>query len=757
MKHRVKSMKIGSVVTAIALAMLLTTCGGTGGPTPPEGASPGITIDPTDGLLTSEFGGTDSFTVVLNSEPAADVTIGIYCNDTNEATVSPSSLLFTPGNWDTPQTVTVSGVDDSVVDGNQDCKIVTEPAMSSDPDYSGLDADDVSFTNLDDDTAGITINPNSGLVTTEVGGTDSFVIVLNTQPYEDVTIGLSSDDTTEGTVNPTSLTFTPVNWDIPQIVTVSGVDDQVVDVNQTYTIVTAPAVSTDPDYNGLDADDVSCTNIDDDAATNADLTNLTLSSGSLLPVFAVDTTTYSAYIANGTDSITVTPTTSDINAKCEVRVDGGSWTEVLSGSPSPSLDMTVGTNTVEVRVTAEDSTTTNTYTIDVDRVNVDVLIVPDDYGTIQAAIDATTDSDTVLVRQGTYTENIAFPTVPTDRSITVRSTHGADSTTIDGGGSGSVVTYSTSNASSELNGFTITNGDATATGGGGIYCNGASPTITNCNISGNSASSVIFGQGGGMYNENASPTVTHCTFSANTAFVSGGGMHNENASPTVAHCTFSANDGGGSGGGMYNAGDNAGYSPTVTSCTFSGNEANTGTCGGMYNANSSPTLVNCIFDQNDDGDSYGYDMVNDGNSAKPTVTNCTFYNGLTPSMDNLSSAKPTVTNCIFWGGLVQDMIRYDTEPPPVVTYSAFELAVPSWAGTGNIVVLQTDPLFVSTAGGDFHLKASSPCIDAGNNSAPFLPDTDIDGDARRIDDPAVDDTGNGTAPIVDMGADEYSP
>jgi hypothetical protein len=637
MKHHVKEMKIGSVVTAIALAMLITMCGGTGGPTPPDGTSPGITIDPTDGLLTSESGGTDSFTVVLNSEPAADVTIGIYCNDTNEATVSPSSLVFTPANWDTPQTVTVSGVDDSVVDGNQDCKIVTDPAVSSDPDYSGLDADDVS-----------------------------------------------------------------------------------------------------------------CTNIDDDAATNADLTNITLNSGSLLPVFAVDTTAYSAYIANGTDSITVTPTTSDINAKCEVRVDGGSWTEVLSGSPSPSLDMTVGTNTVDVRVTAEDSTTTKTYTIDVDRVNVDVLIVPDDYGTIQAAIDATSDGDTVLVREGTYAENITFPTDPADRSITVRSTHGAASTTIDGGGNGSVVTFSASSESMVLDGFTITNGNADSTGGGGIYCSGASPTITNCNISENSAFSAIFGQGGGMYNENASPTVTHCTFHANTVLVSGGGMHNANASPTVTHCTFSANDGGQYGGGMYNAGS----SPTVTSCTFSGNEANMGTCGGMYNSNSSPTLVNCIFHINYDGGSYGCDMVN-GDSASPTVTNCTFVNSLTPSMYNGSSASPTVTNCIFWGGFLSDMIVNSSSTPPPVTYSAFDTTL--YPGTGNITVANDPSPFVDAWGGDLHLKPSSPCIDAGDNSAPSLPATDIDGDYRRIDDPTVVDTGNGTAPIVDMGADEYSP
>jgi hypothetical protein len=479
--------------------------------------------------------------------------------------------------------------------------------------------------------------------------------------------------------------------------------------------------------------------------TNANLDDLTLSPGSLLPVFTTDTTAYSAYIDSGTSSITVTPTTSSSKAKCEVRCDGGGWAVVPSGSPCSSLTMGIGTNTVEVQVTAEDGTTTKTYIIAVYR----GILVPDEFTTIQAAIDATTDGGWVLVRPDTYTENITFPT---DVSITVRSTHGAASTTIDGGASGSVVTFLTSSASSELDGFTITNGNASTTDGGGIYCNGASPMITNCNISGNYATSIPLGQsGGGMYNENASPTVTRCSFSANTASFSGGGMHNENASPTVTHCSFTENDGGQRGGGMYNSAS----SPTVTSCTFSDNEASTGTCGGMYNSNSSPTLVNCIFDSNDDGGSYGYDMVNDGGSASPKVTNCTFYNGSTPSMDNISSAKPTVTNCIFWGGFVDPMITYGTETP-VVTYSAFEVDVPSWAGTGNISIPYGYKLFVSTAGGDFHLEASSPCIDAGNNSAPYLPATDIDGDERRIDDPAVDDTGNGIAPIVDMGADEFA-
>jgi len=75
-----------------------------------------------------------------------------------------------------------------------------------------------------------------------------------------------------------------------------------------------------------------------------------------------------------------------------------------------------------------------------------------------------------------------------------------------------------------------------------------------------------------------------------------------------------------------------------------------------------------------------------------------------------------------------------------------------YPGTGNI---EANPQFIDPATGDFHLQADSPCIDAGDNSAPALPANDFEGDARKIDAPTVADTGNGTPPIVDMGADEY--
>ena len=112
---------------------------------------------------------------------------------------------------------------------------------------------------------GFVVSPISN-DTTEVGGQATFTLRLTTQPTADVTIDLSSSDPTEGTVSPSSVTFTTANWNVTHTVTATGVDDTIVDGNVAYSIVTAAATSTDSNYNGLNADDVSVTNNDNDTA-----------------------------------------------------------------------------------------------------------------------------------------------------------------------------------------------------------------------------------------------------------------------------------------------------------------------------------------------------------------------------------------------------------------------------------------------------------------------------------------------------------
>jgi len=107
----------------------------------------------------------------------------------------------------------------------------------------------------------VMVSPATGLTTTEDGGTAIFTIALAVKrPTADVTITISSSDPTEGTVSPASLTFTPDNWTTPQTVTITGIDDALADGDVAYTVITHPAVSSDPVYNGLNPKDVSATN-----------------------------------------------------------------------------------------------------------------------------------------------------------------------------------------------------------------------------------------------------------------------------------------------------------------------------------------------------------------------------------------------------------------------------------------------------------------------------------------------------------------
>ncbi|MBI5055578.1 MAG: alkaline phosphatase [Nitrospirae bacterium] len=295
----------------------------------------GITVNPTSGLSTTEAGGTATFTVVLNTQPSSDVTVALSSSDTTEGTVSPSSLTFTTANWNLPQTVTVTGVNDFIIDGSIAYTIVTAAATSTDINYNGLVAPDVSVTNTDNDVAGITVNPTAGLSTTEAGGTAAFTVVLNNQPTADVTIGLSSSDTTEGTVSPSSLTFTTANWDLPQTVTVTGVNDITIDGNITFTIETSAATSPDLNYNGIDADNVSVTNSDNDAAgmTITPLSGLTTTEAGGIAIFTVKLNTpptasvtialSSSNTAEGTiNKTSLTFTTSNWNTQQAVTITG---------------------------------------------------------------------------------------------------------------------------------------------------------------------------------------------------------------------------------------------------------------------------------------------------------------------------------------------------------------------------------------------------------------------------------------------------
>ena len=189
----------------------------------------------------SETGTTSTFTVVLDLLPTANVTIDVSSNDTGEATVSPASLTFTTGDWSTAQTVTVTGVDDDVDDDNQNTTIEVNPNNgSADAQYGALATQNVYVTTTDDDSAGFTLAETGGSTSVNESGTsDTFTVVLDTEPTGNVVFDLTSANTAEMTVSPASLTFLTGNWNAAQTVTVTGVDDADDDDDQTVSVSVA--------------------------------------------------------------------------------------------------------------------------------------------------------------------------------------------------------------------------------------------------------------------------------------------------------------------------------------------------------------------------------------------------------------------------------------------------------------------------------------------------------------------------------------
>ena len=98
------------------------------------------------------MGPADTFTVVLDAQPASDVVISVSSGDTGEATVSPATLTFTSTNWDTAQTVTVTGVNDSLIDSSQTSTITLSIVDSiSNDDFDGAADQTVTVTGVNDD------------------------------------------------------------------------------------------------------------------------------------------------------------------------------------------------------------------------------------------------------------------------------------------------------------------------------------------------------------------------------------------------------------------------------------------------------------------------------------------------------------------------------------------------------------------------------------------------------------------------------
>lgn len=234
----------------------------------------GFTFNPL-GDRTSEDGDSVDFTVVLNTRPSANVIVITSTEDASEGATSKSQLTFKPDNWSVAQTVTVTGVNDNLVDGDQAYKILLMVSASEDNDYKALSAQYIDLINVDNNTFAFTIGREAGEiddVTAETKSSGFFQVALGSKPSANVVLNLLSSDETEGKlldsgteVSSISLTFTPDNWNQVQRVNVIGMDDNLDDDNQVYHILSSSVTSSDENYHGLNLS-VQMTNMDNDSS-----------------------------------------------------------------------------------------------------------------------------------------------------------------------------------------------------------------------------------------------------------------------------------------------------------------------------------------------------------------------------------------------------------------------------------------------------------------------------------------------------------
>ena len=297
--------------------------------------SAGFTLSKTTASV-AETGTTDTFTVVLNSEPTANVTLTLSDNDSTEV-LYPSSLVFSTGNWSTSQTVTLTGKDDDVDDGNRSILLTLTPG-STDGNYNspGLAARTVTVTTTDNDTAGFAISRTTADVS-ENGTSVTFTVVLNTEPTNTVEFDITSDDLSEARVSPGSLTFSTGNWTVSQTVTITGWDDSDDDDNVTST--TSVAIdqpnTLDSVYDGVGLKTINVLTIDDEEMP---IVTLSAAANNVAESGTVQITATQNRIA-GTDTTVnlsttnVTTSAGDYNAPGAITITAGSTSGSVNFAP----------------------------------------------------------------------------------------------------------------------------------------------------------------------------------------------------------------------------------------------------------------------------------------------------------------------------------------------------------------------------------------------------------------------------------------
>jgi hypothetical protein len=224
----------------------------------------GATIAETDGAtVVKESGGTDTYTIVLNAEPAGNV--AIRADGGTQVTTQPGELTFTPANWSTPQTITVAAVQDTADEVDPHNAEIKHVVTSTATGWAGAQLSSVTAKVGDDDDASVVVTQTEGDTrVVEGGASDKVTVRLSSQPVGDVTLTPTGD--AQLMIEKQVIVLTPANWNTAVEVKVVAKDDEEDEGDHTGTL-TIPVASADPSYAKATVSPIEVKIADDDGST----------------------------------------------------------------------------------------------------------------------------------------------------------------------------------------------------------------------------------------------------------------------------------------------------------------------------------------------------------------------------------------------------------------------------------------------------------------------------------------------------------
>ena len=293
-------------------------------------------------------------TFKLKSQPLADVVLNISSDHNDKLTISSKQMIFTSSNWNINQSVIFTAIDDNIASGDLSFNIKIKPS-STDALYNNIPENVIPVTIKDDDIAGIIYDSTSSILNEGQYITRTFK--LKSQPTSNVTLNISSNNSSRLSISKPSLIFTASNWDTEQSVKFTAIDDSIDDGDVTVS-VNIKSSSADINYNNLSSGFEIIVKDNDTSGIIADTTQATINEGQHI------TRTFKLK-SQPTSDVLLNISSNDTNSRLSISKSSLVFTEsnwnIEQSVVFTAIDNNIKDGDVDVLVTIKSSSTDLSY------------------------------------------------------------------------------------------------------------------------------------------------------------------------------------------------------------------------------------------------------------------------------------------------------------------------------------------------------------------------------------------------------------